>query len=365
MFVTHKHRRKHTICPNCETILKPEDNFCPTCGQENHDLKIPLGHLIYEFVESITHFDNKLWETLKAILKPGKLTRDFLDGKRVRYVPPARLYIFVSFVFFLLLNTVYDRSLTNKRLEDVISYNFELGNRKITFTRQEINLVKNYSESQLDSLLRDKQIPATPVNRRELKEGIIEFGKDSLSFGLIVDKKALTKAEIESYRRMTDEQLSAVLKRLHLPQTALTRQLLRQSPKLLVDSDLKGFTHKLFKTLSIVMFVLMPVVAFLLLALYYRRRLYYYEHLIFSVHFHTITFLAFSMAILFDWLLNIEFFRSVTVLVLLFYLYKSLRFIYGQSRFKTISIYLLLIISYCILAIICVFGAVFYSALYF
>ena len=38
----HKKRRKVEICRNCHTILSLENNFCPHCGQENHDLKVPI-----------------------------------------------------------------------------------------------------------------------------------------------------------------------------------------------------------------------------------------------------------------------------------------------------------------------------------
>lgn len=110
----HKHRRRTEICHNCGTILPPDTNFCPSCGQENHDLKVPIGHLIYEVAESITHFDTKLWNTVKAICtKPGKITKDFLEGRRARYVPPVRLYIFVAFIFFLVLNKYADASVAN------------------------------------------------------------------------------------------------------------------------------------------------------------------------------------------------------------------------------------------------------------
>ncbi|HMW95963.1 MAG TPA: zinc ribbon domain-containing protein [Flavobacteriales bacterium] len=59
-----RRRRKGPSCPNCGTGLRPEFEFCPHCGQENHDLRVPFKIFLYEFVESITHFDTKLWNTL-------------------------------------------------------------------------------------------------------------------------------------------------------------------------------------------------------------------------------------------------------------------------------------------------------------
>ncbi len=106
----HKKRRKVEICHNCHTILSLENNFCPHCGQENHDLKVPLGHLAFEVFEGFTHFDTKFYNTMRAIFtSPGKITKDFLEGRRGRYVPPVRLYFLISFVFFLGLGSIVDR----------------------------------------------------------------------------------------------------------------------------------------------------------------------------------------------------------------------------------------------------------------
>jgi Protein of unknown function (DUF3667) len=108
----HKKRRKVEICHNCHTILSLENNFCPHCGQENHDLKVPISHLAFEVFEGFTHFDTKFYNTMRAIfLSPGKITKDFLEGRRGRYVPPVRLYFLISFVFFLGLGNWVDLSL--------------------------------------------------------------------------------------------------------------------------------------------------------------------------------------------------------------------------------------------------------------
>lgn len=110
----HKKRRKVEICHNCHTILSLEHNFCPQCGQENHDLKVPIGHLAFEVFEGFTHFDTKFYNTMQAIfLSPGKITKDFLEGRRGRYVPPIRLYFLISFIFFLGLGNWVNLSLEN------------------------------------------------------------------------------------------------------------------------------------------------------------------------------------------------------------------------------------------------------------
>ena len=105
----HTHHPAHP-CLNCATSLEAGWEYCPACGQKNEELRLPLKHILEEVAEGIWHFDSKLWATVKAIAtRPGKITAEFLDGHRVRYVPPIRLYVFVSFVFFLLLSTLSHR----------------------------------------------------------------------------------------------------------------------------------------------------------------------------------------------------------------------------------------------------------------
>jgi Protein of unknown function (DUF3667) len=66
---------------------------------------------LYEFVESITHFDTKVFTTMKEMAsKPGLIVKNYNNNKRARYVPPARIYIFMSFIFFFLLSVLYNQN---------------------------------------------------------------------------------------------------------------------------------------------------------------------------------------------------------------------------------------------------------------
>jgi len=112
-----KKRRKSVTCANCQYQFDGIDNYCPNCGQENHSHHAPFKHIIIELIESLTHFDTKFFATVKALfLKPGLLTKDYIEDKRARYVPPVRLYIFISFVFFFFLSF-----LSNNNKEEVPS----------------------------------------------------------------------------------------------------------------------------------------------------------------------------------------------------------------------------------------------------
>ncbi len=96
-----------TRCLNCSAALTGP--FCATCGQRDDRHLHSLGHFLAEAFEGLTHADSRLWLTLWPLLaRPGFLTREFFAGRRQRYLPPLRLYIVVSLLFFLMLALLPD-----------------------------------------------------------------------------------------------------------------------------------------------------------------------------------------------------------------------------------------------------------------
>lgn len=91
------------LCANCGAPLSGK--YCSQCGQRHHDHPIHhFWHFVSEALEDLTHADSRLWRTLSALLfRPGFLTREFLDGRRARYLPPLRLYLVVSVIFFVVV----------------------------------------------------------------------------------------------------------------------------------------------------------------------------------------------------------------------------------------------------------------------
>ena len=86
-------------CPNCEAAL--QGPWCHQCGQSAEQLHRSVLHLAAEAFEGFTHFDGRFWRTLPPLLlKPGKLTRDYIDGHRASQIPPLRLFLVVLLIFF-------------------------------------------------------------------------------------------------------------------------------------------------------------------------------------------------------------------------------------------------------------------------
>jgi hypothetical protein len=143
-----RRRNKKTHCLNCQYSFNQEENFCPNCGQENHDLKIPISHFIEEFLEGILHFDSKVWHTLKTLFfYPGKITNDFLEGKRVSFVPPIRLYVFFSFIFFLTLSLVFNHKDEDKKLTQIIAEEGKAKPEEITNVFDSLEFKVNMEDS--------------------------------------------------------------------------------------------------------------------------------------------------------------------------------------------------------------------------
>ncbi|RZJ51626.1 MAG: DUF3667 domain-containing protein, partial [Flavobacterium sp.] len=100
--MSHSKIREDKTCLNCRHVV--EQKFCPNCGQENSDSRKTFHHLFIHFFEDLTHYENAFWKTIKNLLfKPSTLTKEYLSGKRLSYLAPVRLYIFISFITFLLL----------------------------------------------------------------------------------------------------------------------------------------------------------------------------------------------------------------------------------------------------------------------
>jgi hypothetical protein len=160
---TIKQRLAEKICPNCGSPQQVDYRFCSQCGQENHDLNMPITHLLGEAIEGFLHFDSKSLHTLRMLsFKPGFLPSEFMQGRRKQYVPPVRLYIFISFLFFLLLALP-----TGK--ESILE---EENSKGLSITFYGVNSLdlRGMKQVQLDSVMLVHQISPTMMNTYIIKQ---------------------------------------------------------------------------------------------------------------------------------------------------------------------------------------------------
>lgn len=103
-------------CHNCETQL--HGHYCAHCGQADHPLDPGFRDLLHEATHEFLHLDGKILATLKLLLFfPGRLTVEFLAGKRARFIGPIRLYLTMSVLAFLVMGYSTEKSIKVDRGE--------------------------------------------------------------------------------------------------------------------------------------------------------------------------------------------------------------------------------------------------------
>jgi len=99
--------KKGLECLNCGQPLFYGDNFCSNCGQVNDELPLSIKQFISEFFAGFFSFDTRFFKTIvPLLLKPAKVSKEYIEGKRRKYTNPFQLYLHTSIVFFLLMGLI-------------------------------------------------------------------------------------------------------------------------------------------------------------------------------------------------------------------------------------------------------------------
>tara|TARA_R110002033_G_scaffold104428_5_gene151932 strand:- start:379 stop:702 length:324 start_codon:yes stop_codon:yes gene_type:complete len=99
-------KHDYTTCKNCEKDYDKEFQFCPHCGQKAND-ELTLGVLFYNTISNYFSFDARFFKSyIPLMFKPGYLPKRFIEGKRLLYLHPAQMYLFISVVFFFLFSFI-------------------------------------------------------------------------------------------------------------------------------------------------------------------------------------------------------------------------------------------------------------------
>lgn len=255
----HSEPDQPVTCTNCGTTFS--GNFCPHCGQSKKDFNRPFRILIYDFMGSMFAFDTRFFKTIQAVIAaPGRFSTKYIEGKRMSYMPPLQFYVFMSFVFFLLLNikTGSVISETTNKLSKIQADSTAIDSVQ---TALKLNELTYALKNEPDSL--EKKLTKHQKNKLFTTRGI----------------KSLQKTLIKKYK---DPKNSPYQKRIL--QNAIR---LMDYPELFVSKMLRYFSWS--------MFFLMPVFGFWLWAFFHKTRRFYLGHLIFSLESLSITFLIFSV----------------------------------------------------------------------
>jgi preprotein translocase subunit YajC len=386
-------------CPNCNLALRPTDKFCADCGQQNKDLRVPFAEFLLDVIDTLFHitsFQGKFWQTFRLIFaRPGQLTADYLAGKRARHVAPMRLYLWISLFFFLLINQLADQNKVGENFGSgiqagwqVTSFSTMIGDDRLLATRKlrqmadltieiadsdtdisaQLRRLKILTNSQLDSLLKRERQAVTPKNRADLRQVLTLLpAQYKPTYTFSINKQKITfesHAEMNAFFRRisssSDSQIDSLMAHYGGQTTMVKRWGLRAIAQLYRlgndDSLYKDIAHTFLKNVSTLMFLLMPVVALLLWLLYARRkqhRRFYYEHLIFSLHFHTVLLLLLGLwvgAVLVFPALNDLSLVNWQFVVVWLYLLLAMKRVYQQGWPRTLLKCFLLTIGYLLTA---------------
>ncbi len=346
------HATRQPACANCDYAFLPgePDEFCPRCGQQNHAVEIGFGHVVEEFLEGIFHFDGKVFRTARLLLfKPGELTRRFLAGHRVPYVPPIRLYVFISFVFFLLLGTRWGHEEREKQTKQkpVIKVDarggvhLDLGlgadSSKLT-PGQKVRLRQN-----VDSLNRTIAAAFGPESPRAVA-ALQKARKAKKNRGYTGDSLQSLTDRLPA--DPTDAQVDSVLRKNGDKPDYFHRLMVRRAARW-QNSTHEEVVHQVLRGGSIMLFLLMPLAALLLKGAYFRQHRYYLSHLVFTIHVQCFLFIFLSLLIGLDKLHALpEWLNNLLLLVPGAYFIVALHTFYQQSWRKTVAKSLLLGAAY-------------------
>lgn len=333
--------RKEKNCLNCGHTV--EDHFCPHCGQENIIVEEDALHMIVHATADYFHFESKFFGTIKPLLvKPGWLTQQYVAGKRVSFIHPIRLYIFVSIVFFLVVLSGGHK--LEMELPDETDSKTEI-QKQDSLSKDGLTIFKEgMSRVPAPKALKDSIISDIDKNARKngsgKRTGPAFFELDSV----IRSEKFATPADYDKYQKTLPKE-----KRDNFIENYITKRNieLKDYPGDIGKKMIEDFIHNLPK----MMFLLLPLFAMLLKLVYIRKKKYYYEHLIYSFHLHSALFLSVLVTLLVIWMTGFLFdsglfFQWACFFYIMWYIYRSLRTFYGSKRWVTLFKIFFLFIGY-------------------
>jgi hypothetical protein len=335
-------------CLNCGTPL--QGPFCHYCGQPDKNFLRFFPVLLRELLEDFLDFDSRFMRTMKPLLfKPGKLTRDYLEGRRFRYTPPLRLYIFSSIACFFVVallaaDIIQINSEPDVDIEVLSGIQFSVDDDPRL--GEALDRLDPETRQEVDEALR--QVAEGQEGEGQEGEGG-EADDDTININGEPWDRETNPIDIEWLPDWVNDWIND-----EIEQSPAKGREIEQNPNLIKD--------KVLDVLPATMFVLLPIVALLFKFWYLFARKYYIEHLIFALHNHSFLFVVLLIGILFSSLagwaepagvgrittastgLNI----AIGVWVPVYFLV-SLKRVYQQGWFMTVTKYCLIGISYVLL----------------
>jgi len=389
-----------TECLNCGHPLELSDRYCPNCSQANSVKHLTIRDFLDELFEDMVRFDTRLVRTLQTMLwRPGRVSSDFIAGKRKTYANPFRLLLSVAFIYFLLLSVTgdydsYDRrygGTFSEQLSRIPDLNVNLDDEG----KEAVNALQGLDSVQFRELekLGIKGLDSTGLARLDslITTGRVDSlgikGFDSLDLkGLknlslkktVKDKMAVNdsailanpRAYLDSIRG--DGTIGRTLEKAAFFLTLIEKDSVYSYEEAVEKHKLPdrnedqiafgiaeswdhlnrqpgSFLNEFLSTVPFAIFAFLPFFTIFLSLVYIRKKFTYTDNLVFSFYSQSLLFILLIVSFLIDLI-----FGTVTIgwfiLIFAIYLYLSMRRFYGQGWFKTTIKYFFLNTIFIIMA---------------
>src|SRR5436309_15779937 len=311
-----------TDCENCGATL--QRHCCSKSGQPAIAYRRSFRHVIADLLNEFLNWDSKVFATIGLLLvRPWKLTNEFLAGHRVRYVHPLRLYLLASILFFFAA-TYGIKSVHFQPLE--VSPNTraqifgELERQNVApEVRQKIEQafggepISPEKRAALEEQLKNENLPKvtrdaiqqrlehgdpSPNVRAKLNDALKDLSPDVRTKVEESLKKAQDKAVIfepdendkPPVETGSDKNVS----------TPFEKWIEARAKEKMGEHGTKmgQFIATLFSNLPYMLLCCIPLFAFVLKMLYIRRHVFYIDHLIYALHIHTFAYTGIMLIVL-------------------------------------------------------------------
>lgn len=218
--------KKGIECLNCSQPISTSDNFCSNCGQVNDELPLSIKQFVSEFFAGFFSFDSRFFKTFfPLIFKPGKVSKDYIEGKRRKYVNPFQLYLHVTILFFLvqgLFAAIDEYKISdNTKKEEAIEVEKDSINNDSDKNLKKDSIITNLN----NSLVIDSNTQIDSTENKQLSKKEIAFNKNSNFIKSLVDStlqnsnlilqlkdSTITKAEKDSlYQKYFEKAITDIV----------------------------------------------------------------------------------------------------------------------------------------------------------
>jgi len=261
------------VCLNCHARLRGQ--YCGHCGQRSQNRLISIWQLLQEAFGDLLELDSRLWRTLVPLLtRPGRLTRDYLEGRRARYMPPFRTYLVLSVIFFVVafFNPQKELSLffdppPKPTAEEIAQAETDKQAAAEQIEEQRQAAAETLRELEAEGKLSDEIIAEIIDDDDEIN---ISFGGDTDDNGIFGDCENASISDDGDMpgwltKRFPDERVKEICERNKA-------------------RGIESFADAMLDNIPIALIVLLPLMALVLKILYPLSRRYFVEHLLFFVH---------------------------------------------------------------------------------